>query len=40
MKLRYLRCFIAVAEDLSFSRVAEWLHVDQSALSRRVQDLE
>ena len=40
MELRYLRYFIAVAEDLSFSRAAERLHVDQSALSRRVQDLE
>jgi DNA-binding transcriptional LysR family regulator len=40
MELRYLRYFIAVAEDLSFSRAAERLHVDQSALSRRIQDLE
>jgi DNA-binding transcriptional LysR family regulator len=40
MELRYLRYFIAVAEDLSFSHAAERLHVDQSALSRRVQDLE
>ncbi len=40
MELRYLRYFIAVAEDLSFSHAAERLHVDQSALSRRIQDLE
>jgi len=40
MELRYLRYFIAVAEDLSFSRAGERLHVDQSALSRRIQDLE
>jgi len=35
-----MRYFIAVAENLSFSRAAEHLHVDQSALSRRIQDLE
>ena len=40
MELRYLRYFIAVAEDLSFSHAAGRLHVDQSALSRRIQDLE
>src|ERR1043166_1461157 len=40
MELRYLRYFIAVAEDLSFSRASERLRVDQSALSRRIQDLE
>jgi DNA-binding transcriptional LysR family regulator len=40
MELRYLRYFIAVAEDLSFTHAAERLHVDQSALSRRIQDLE
>jgi DNA-binding transcriptional LysR family regulator len=40
MELRYLRYFIAVAEDLSFSHAAERLHEDQSALSRRIQDLE
>jgi DNA-binding transcriptional LysR family regulator len=40
MELRYLRYFIAVAEDLSFSHAAARLHVDQSALSRRIQYLE
>jgi DNA-binding transcriptional LysR family regulator len=40
MELRYVRYFVAAAEDRNFSRAAKRLHVDQSALSRRVQDLE
>lgn len=40
MELRYVRYFVAAAEDLNFSRAARRLHVDQSALSRRIQDLE
>ena len=37
---RDLQAFIAVAEELSFRRAAERLNMDQSALSRRVQNLE
>lgn len=32
--------FITLAEELSFRRAAERLHLDQSALSRRIQKLE
>ncbi len=35
-----LQSFMAVAEEFSFRRAADRLHLDQSALSRRIQKLE
>ena len=32
--------FVTLAQELSFRRAAERLHLDQSALSRRIQKLE
>jgi DNA-binding transcriptional LysR family regulator len=40
MELFHLRYFVAVAENLSFSKAARGLHMATSPLSQRVRDLE
>lgn len=40
MELRHLQTFVAVAEEASFSRAADRLHVVQSAVSATVRNLE
>lgn len=40
MELRHLRCFVAVAQHLSFTAAARSLHLAQAALSETIKNLE